>query len=154
MNKQSRQFTIKEIIIQKHVGSQDELCEELKRAGFEVTQATLSRDLKELGVARVHTESGARYTLHDEGKEKKLKSFIGYEIESITANESVIIIKTLPGFASGVAEFVDSLRHPDILGTIAGDNTIMVTPISVKKTQSVMMSIKDVLKETEIVSQQ
>lgn len=152
MNRQSRHFAIKEIIAQKHVGSQEELCEELKKAGFEVTQATLSRDLKELGVARIHTDAGARYTLHEEAKERKLKSFIGYEIESVDSNESVIIIKTLPGFASGVAEFIDSLHNPDILGTIAGDNTIMVTPVSVKKTQSVMMLIKNMLKEEDVLS--
>ena len=154
MNKQSRHFAIKEIIAQKHVGSQEELCEELKKDGFEVTQATLSRDLKELGVARVHTDAGAKYALHAEAKERKLKSFIGYEIEHIAANESVIIIKTLPGFASGVAEFIDSLRHPDILGTIAGDNTILVTPVSVKKTQSIMTLIKNMLREEEVVTSQ
>ena len=152
MNKQSRHFAIKQIITQKHVSSQEELCEELKRAGFEVTQATLSRDLKELGIARIHTNSGARYTIHEEGREKKLKSFIGYEVENITANESVIIIKTLSGFASGVAEFIDSLHHPDILGTIAGDNTIMVTPVSIKKTQLLMNFIKDMMMEKETAS--
>jgi transcriptional regulator of arginine metabolism len=150
MNKPSRHFAIKEIITQKRVSNQEELCEELKKAGFEVTQATLSRDLKELGIARIHSESGTRYTLHEGGKEQKLKSFIGYEIESITSNESLIIIKTLPGFASGVAEFIDSLHHSDILGTIAGDNTIMVTPVSVKKTHSVLTFLKDMMMEKAV----
>jgi transcriptional regulator of arginine metabolism len=151
MNRKSRHFAIKEIVNRSHVASQDELCEELKKAGFEVTQATLSRDLKELGIARVHTETGARYTLHEEGKGQKLKSFIGYEVESITANESLVIIKTLSGFASGVAEFIDSLHHRDILGTIAGDNTILVTPVSIKKTEAVMMFLKDLMMERAVV---
>jgi transcriptional regulator of arginine metabolism len=150
MNKQSRHFAIKEIITQKRVSSQEELCEDLKRAGFEVTQATLSRDLKELGIARIHSESGTRYTLHEEGKEQKLKSFIGYEIESITSNESLILIKTLSGFASGVAEFIDSLHHPDILGTIAGDNTIMVTPVSMKKTHSLVEFLREMMIEKAV----
>jgi transcriptional regulator of arginine metabolism len=153
MNKPSRHFAIKEIIAQKQVSSQEELCEELRRSGFEVTQATLSRDLKELGIARIHSESGTRYTLHDEAKEKKLKSFIGYEIESISSNESLIIIKTLPGFASGVAEFIDSLHHSDILGTIAGDNTIMVTPTSIKKTHSVAAFLREAMMEQATTSQ-
>ncbi len=149
MNKRSRHFAIKEIITQKHVGSQEELCEELKKAGFEVTQATLSRDLKELGIIRVHTEAGTRYTLHTEAKEQKLKSFIGYEIDSIGANESVIIIKTLSGFASGVSEFIDSLHHEEILGTIAGDNTIMVIPRSTKQIPSVIRLLKEITMESK-----
>lgn len=155
MNKQSRHFTIKEIVTQKRVSSQEELCEELRKAGYEVTQATLSRDLRELGIVRVHTEGGARYTLLKEEQERKLGSFIGYEVDSISCNESLIVIKTLSGFASGVAEFIDSLHHPDILGTIAGDNTIFVTPISVRKTKAVMKYIKKTLmQQTEVPSQQ
>jgi transcriptional regulator of arginine metabolism len=150
MDKQNRHLAIKEIITKKHVSSQEELCEELKKAGFEVTQATLSRDLKELGVVRLHTSQGTRYALHETGMERTLKSFIGYEIESIAANESVILIKTHPGFASGVAEFIDSLRHPDILGTIAGDNTIMITPVSVRRIHSLMTYIKNMLKGQEV----
>jgi transcriptional regulator of arginine metabolism len=149
MNKQRRHFAIKEVIAKKHVGSQEELCDELRKAGFEVTQATLSRDLKELGVIRVHTDSGPRYALHNEGKEQKLKSFIGYEIDSIEANEAVVIIKTMSGFASGVAEFIDSLRHPEILGTIAGDNTIMVIPKSTKKIPAVIKLLKETLLESK-----
>ncbi len=152
MKKLSRHFAIKEIIAQKAVSSQEELCEELRKAGFEVTQATLSRDLRELGVIRVHTEGRARYTLHKEEQERKLGSFIGYEVESISSNESMIVIKTLSGFASGVAEFIDSLHHPDILGTIAGDNTIFITPVSIKKTESLLKFIKDVITSKQEVS--
>ncbi len=147
MNKQSRHFTIKEIIARKKISSQEVLCEELKKAGFEVTQATLSRDLKELGIVRIPADEGVRYVLHAESKEKRLKSFIGYEIESIDANEAVIVIKTLPGCANSVAEYIDTLHNPDILGTIAGDNTIMVTPTSTKKTAAVLKFIKSLMKE-------
>lgn len=154
MNKQSRHFAIKEIITQKHVSSQGELCQELRKAGYEVTQATLSRDLRELGTVRVHTEGGARYILLKEEQERKLGSFIGYEVESISCNESLIVIKTLSGFASGVAEFIDSLHHPDILGTIAGDNTIFITPVSVRKTHALMKYIKKILVEQKEVTSQ
>jgi len=152
MNKLRRHFAIKEIIAQKPVSSQEELCEELRKAGFEVTQATLSRDLRELGIIRVHAEGRARYALHKEEQERKLGSFIGYEVESISSNESMIVIKTLSGFASGVAEFIDSLHHPDILGTIAGDNTIFITPVSIKKTESLLKFIKDVIISKQEVS--
>ncbi len=127
----NRQIAIKQIISEQPIGSQEELCDALQKAGFEITQATLSRDLKELGVVRINTPEGLRYVLNPLNEERRLQSFIGYEVEQISANESLIVVKTLPGRAQGVAEIIDSLHHPHILGTIAGDNTIFVTPTSV-----------------------
>jgi transcriptional regulator of arginine metabolism len=147
MNKQSRQFAIKEIITHQVITSQDELCKALKKAGFDVTQATLSRDFKELGIARVNTPEGVRYVLHTESEERRLKPFIGYEVERIDANESLIVVKTLPGRAQGVAEIIDSLRHPSILGTIAGDNTIFITPASVNQIETVMKLLRSLMME-------
>ena len=101
MNKAKRHFAIKEIILSKAIPSQEELCVDLKKRGFDVTQATLSRDLKELGVDRVHSEDGMRYVLSTEGEERKIKSLIGFEITSINANEAMIVIRTLPGRSAG-----------------------------------------------------
>lgn len=138
MDKQRRQLAIKQIITHQAVASQEELCQALRKAGFEVAQATLSRDMKELGIARVNTADGVRYVLHVESEERRLKSFIGYEIESVDANENLIVVKTLPGRAQGVAEIIDSMHHPAILGTLAGDNTIFVTPTSVSRIEEVL----------------
>lgn len=152
MDKQNRQFAIKQIITHQVISSQDELCQALEKAGFAVTQATLSRDMKELGIARVNTAAGHRYILHVESEEHRLTSLIGYEIESIDANESMIVIKTLPGRAQGVAEIIDSIRHPAVLGTLAGDNTIFVTPSSVTKIAEIQKLLKNLMtqKKTDV----
>ncbi len=147
MNKHSRQFAIKQIITHQVIGSQEELCNALVKANFEVTQATLSRDLKELGIARVNTAEGVRYILHTESEERRLTPFIGYEIEKMDANESLVVVKTLPGRAQGVAEIIDSLHHPLILGTLAGDNTIFVTPSSVEKIGEVLNLLRELMTE-------
>jgi transcriptional regulator of arginine metabolism len=142
MNKQRRHFAIKQIITQQMISNQDELCQALEKAGFTVTQATLSRDMKELGIARVHSADRVRYVLNIESEERRLVPLIGYEIERIDSNESMIVIKTLPGRAQGVAEIIDSMHHPAILGTLAGDNTIFITPASVTKIEETLELVK------------
>lgn len=142
MNKQRRHFAIKQIITQQIISNQDELCQALEKAGFKVTQATLSRDMKELGIARVHSADRIRYVLNIESEERRLVPLIGYEIERIDSNESMIVIKTLPGRAQGVAEIIDSMHHPAILGTLAGDNTIFITPASVAKIDETLELVK------------
>lgn len=147
--KAQRQLAIKEIISSKDISSQEELAKELSRRGFEVNQATLSRDLKELGIAKVSTPEGVWYQLQPENEAHRLRALISYEIESIHANESLIVIKTLRGRASGVAEILDRLDIPDILGTIAGDDTIFIAPTSTKKISAIVRRIKDAIFQTE-----
>jgi transcriptional regulator of arginine metabolism len=150
MDKQRRQFAIKQIIAQQVISNQDELCQALEKAGFRVTQATLSRDMKELGIARVHSIDRVRYVLDIESEERRLVPLVAYEIEHIDANESMIVIKTLPGRAQGVAEIIDSLHHPAILGTLAGDNTIFVTPSSVAKIDETLRLVKSLLMDKKL----
>ena len=150
MNKQNRHFTIKHIITHQAIASQDELCQALRKAGFDVTQATLSRDMKELGIARVNTPDGIRYVLHVESEERRLTSLIGYEIESIDANENLVVIKTLPGRAQGVAEIIDNMHHPAILGTIGGDNTIFVSPSAVGRIDEVLRLLRGLMAEKRL----
>ena len=145
MNKSSRQLAIKQIVAQQPIASQEELSEALIKAGFDVTQATLSRDMKELGIARANTSDGPRYVIHHQNDERRLQSVISYEIERIDANEVMVIIRTLPGRAPGVASFLDSLQNPDILGTLAGDDTVLVTPSSTRKIQTVLKYVKNAL---------
>jgi transcriptional regulator of arginine metabolism len=147
MNRANRHFTIKEIIQSQPIPSQEELCVELKKRGFDITQATLSRDLKELGVVRIHSEEGPRYALTAESEERKMKSLIGFEITSIDSNEAMVVIRTLPGRAPGVASFLDSLHNPHFLGTVAGDDTVLVLPSSIKKIRTTLQEIKDALVE-------
>jgi transcriptional regulator of arginine metabolism len=146
-NKVSRHFLIREIIAHKNITSQEDLAAELTKQGMDVTQATLSRDLQELNVARVHSMNGSRYLLPRDTEEPRIKTLVGYEIINIDANETNVIIRTLPGRAGGVASYLDSLRNPDILGTIAGDDTIMVIPSTTKKTHTILKHIKSLITE-------
>ena len=152
MDKVNRQIAIKQIITSRAIASQEELVAALHKKGFESTQATLSRDLKDLGVSRVNTPEGLRYVLNPLNEEKRLQSFIGYEIEEISANESLVVIKTLPGRAQGVAEIIDSLHHSLVLGTIAGDNTIFVTPSSTKKMDELVKYLRGLMAEKSKVA--
>lgn len=145
MNKAERHLAIKEILATKDVASQDELAKELLRKGFEVNQATLSRDMKELGIAKVITADGVWYQLQPDSEAHRLKMLLAYEIESIQANECVVVVKTLRGRASGVAEILDQLEIPDILGTIAGDDTIFIAPTSAKKIPAIVKRIKEAI---------
>jgi transcriptional regulator of arginine metabolism len=148
MNKPSRHFAIKQIITNQVVASQEELRQLLERDGVEVTQATLSRDIKELGIARVNTADGMRYVLRPESEENRLAALLSYEVESIEHNEAVIVIKTLPGRAQGVAEIIDNVHGEGILGTIAGDNTIFVAPASTRDIPELVARIRDLVTRT------
>ncbi|MBI4534943.1 MAG: arginine repressor [Ignavibacteriae bacterium] len=148
MLKHARHFAIKEIINGKPIANQDELRLELRKRKHIVTQATLSRDLTELGVSRVMSAEGPRYTLQGGAAEVQvLKPVVGTQVISIRANESIIVIKTLPGCASIVGEFLDIQPHAEIIGTVAGDNTLLVIPSSRTKITHVIRFLKDKLIE-------
>ena len=145
--KQARQFVIKELIAEKAIGGQEELRRELRKRGFAVTQATLSRDLQDLGVSRLSFGDGAKYVLQPTAEANVLKPVVWREVLTITASESVIAVRTLPGCASSVGEFLDMLNNPDIIGTVAGDNTLLVVPRSQKKTRHVVKFLREKLVE-------
>ncbi len=136
-----RHAAIKALITSKDIANQTELVKELKRNGIVVTQATLSRDLVELGIIRMPTENGYRYELRTNEVEPVLRGFTAEEVISIEANEHLVVIKTFPGRAQGVAFLLDSKKDPEILGTIAGDDTIIVVPRSVKRIKKTMDNI-------------
>jgi transcriptional regulator of arginine metabolism len=123
-----RQNKIKEILQSKNVCSQEELVDFLKNESIDATQATLSRDFAELGVIRVHTEHGMRYVINVTESGSRIVRLLGYEILNITYNESLIVIRTLAGRANGVAHYIDRADKPEILGTVAGDDTVLIIP--------------------------
>ncbi|MCD4691460.1 MAG: arginine repressor [Calditrichales bacterium] len=129
-SKRIRQSKIKEIITSKTVSSQEELLEYLKAGGFDTTQATLSRDLHEIGIVRVPDDHGFKYVFHQEDNSQAIKQIIGMEIISVLNNESTVIVKTMPGRAQGVAVYLDKLQGSHIIGTVAGDDTIIIVPDS------------------------
>lgn len=145
MDKLKRHAAIKQILAQNVITTQLELASALRKMGFRTTQATLSRDMKELGVVWINSPDGARYQLNPVIEEIRLTKLISLEIESITANEVMIVVKTLPGRAQGVAEIIDHLNIPSILGTLAGDNTVLVLPRSVRKITEAVESLQSLI---------
>ncbi len=142
MNKQARHFAIKEIISTREIRSQEELRLELRKRGIDVTQATLSRDLRDLGVGRGIVDQGLKYLMQPEAEVKILRPVVGAEVLSIGANESTIVIRTLPGCANSVGEYVDVQNHPGIIGTLAGDNAVLVIPASQKSVNDIVQYLK------------
>jgi len=147
MTKPERHFAIREIIQAKQIHSQDALRVELKRRGCDVTQATLSRDMTELGLSRVASAQGGYYALQVAGELQALRPLVGAEVQSIDANEAMIVVRTLPGCANTVGEYIDVQHHPDVIGTVAGDNTLLVIPSTQRKTQQVLQFLKQKLFE-------
>ncbi|ACX52497.1 arginine repressor, ArgR [Ammonifex degensii KC4] len=127
--KRARQQKILEIIRSRPVASQQELVEELRKAGFNVTQATVSRDLKELRLVKVATEEGWRYALPATelpAQEEKLRQLVQSAVVGIEVSGNLVVVKTLPGAAQGVASAVDRANWPEVIGTVAGDDTFIV----------------------------
>ena len=152
-DKTRRQRTIRALVHDTVIASQDDLARALKRCGFRVTQATLSRDLKELRILRAPTEEGYRYvhgngdghgpSLAADAGERRLRSAAVMEVVGVDHNEVGAVVRTLTGRAQGVAVYLDSLRLPDVLGTIAGDDTILVLPKTVKRTTRLARQIAE-----------
>ena len=144
-NKTARQARIKEIISTREVSSQDDLCNQLKDSGFDTTQATLSRDLHEMGIVRILSENGFRYVFHQDDNEQSLKKLIGMEIINVMHNESTIVVKTMPGRAAGVALYFDRIKNSNVMGTVAGDDSIIIIPDSHANVATVVRLIRDVM---------
>lgn len=144
-SKQSRQFKIKEIISAKTVSSQEDLCEFLAEEGIDTTQATLSRDLQEMGIVRLPTEKGFKYAFSSTDLSKTLRKIVGLEIQLILQNEVCVVIKTLPGRAQGVAVYFDHMEDSHIIGSVAGDDTIMLIPDTTQNIRLIADNIRKVM---------
>lgn len=145
MNKQGRHLAIRQIISRQPVANQDELRRLLEHEGYDATQTTLSRDLKEMAVGRAQTPQGHRYVLPaGVTDEKHLATLFSYEVVSIEANEALIVIRTLPGRAAGVADIIDTFGLSDILGTVAGDDTIFIAPKSTKNITKLIAELRNI----------
>ena len=144
-SKMQRQSIIKELLNERFISSQEALIKLLRSRNIKATQATLSRDFAEMGVVKSFFDGEIRYILSSEESGKQLSKLIGLEILTITNNENLIIIRTLAGRAQGVAHYIDRLNREEILGTIAGDDTVMVIPQSVKAITKTIEIIKQLL---------
>ena len=127
--KETRQNAIRRALRMKKITTQQELVDTLKGEGIAATQATLSRDLAELGVLRVSRPEGAVYELEAVSAQATPQLHeLGETILSLAENESLVVLRTRPGMASAVALAIDNARMAECLGTLAGDDTIFATP--------------------------
>lgn len=128
-NKRERHDTILEIVNARVVSSQEDLRKLLLQRGWDVTQATLSRDLRELRLARVPTPEGARYAITDgtiEESRAALDTLLPQLFLRIEGVSEMIILRTVPGGAQPIAAALDGEGWSDILGTVGGDDTILI----------------------------
>lgn len=110
------------------LGTQEELLEVLRSKGHDVNQSTVSRTLKKIGAIKVHTAQGAKYQLFQKDLAPQFSRKISGLVRSIDFNESLIVVKTPAGSAMFVAGFIDFHFEDQILGTVAGDDTIFISP--------------------------
>ena len=128
--KYNRHAKILELIETNIIETQEELAEKLKESGIEVTQATVSRDIKELRLIKVTTGNGhykyAQINRMENGVSVKLLTIFSESFISSDYANNIVVVKTLPGMAQAAASAIDSLKWFEIVGTIAGDDTIMI----------------------------
>lgn len=125
-----RQNKIIEIIENNEVETQDMLVDLLNKSGFKVTQATISRDIKELQLVKSQTTEGKyKYVISTRGDQPITDRFVKIfreTIQAVNASGNIIVLKTLSGCAGAAAEAIDSMNMKNIIGSIAGDNTMML----------------------------
>lgn len=150
--KSTRHSLILEIIEQKDIETQEELAEELKRRGVKVTQATVSRDIKELRLLKVLSDHGGyKYATVERAEKGMSERFIRILSESVISLDNVghlIVIKTLSASANAAAEAIDSMKWSEVLGSIAGDNTILVIARSEEAVESLMARFNTLIKRS------
>ncbi|MBR5175910.1 MAG: ArgR family transcriptional regulator [Bacteroidales bacterium] len=127
-SKQERHKIIKEVVGKGKVSSQEELAEILENNGIQVAQATLSRDIRDLGITKLHDGEGYYYSLSGVSSRPSGRRFPSsfVSVSSIEFTGSLAVVKTMPGHANMVAALIDSVSLPEVAGTIAGDDTIML----------------------------
>jgi transcriptional regulator of arginine metabolism len=147
----ARHAKILELISQKDIETQEELVDELKKLGMDVTQATVSRDVKELKLIKVLSSSGKyKYAAISQGENvltEKLINIFSQTVIHIDYVGNTVVLKTLSGSANAAAEAIDTLGWEGIVGTLAGDNTIFVLARTSEKAQELVMKFKKLLNE-------
>jgi len=132
-------------------GNQIELVELLNQRGIKTTQSTVSRALKKIRAVKGTDKTGNIIYFLPKAKERvKTSGFIGSLVNSVVYNQSVIIVHTIPGTAMTVAKFIDDRGLEKVLGSIAGDDTIMIIPADINKTQQLSSDVEDFFREIGI----
>ncbi|MBR4708359.1 MAG: arginine repressor [Pseudobutyrivibrio sp.] len=144
-----RQAKILELIVKNEIGTQEELTARLEEAGFNATQATVSRDIREMKLTKIADGAGKlRYvaykTTEEDMNEKYIRIFLD-GFMSMDNAQNILVVKTVSGMAMAVAAALDHMDFPEIVGSIAGDDTIMCAVRSVDDTVSLMAKLKKII---------
>ncbi len=138
--KRNRQEAILRVISQYEVETQQELAQRLKEEGFEVTQATVSRDIRDMKLSKMPTGEGHQKYVRFHNDEKHLSgkyvNVLKEGFVSIDMAQNILVVKTVSGMAMAVAAAIDAMKYPEIVGTIAGDDTIMMAVRTVEDTKA------------------
>jgi transcriptional regulator of arginine metabolism len=129
--KNQRQKLLRKVIIEHGIGDQHQLLDELKKHGLDTTQATISRDLQEMGFFKVRIKPGEfKYEFLERASGEMIWERLGLLfhnfVTEVKGAKNLILIKTTPGNAQGIASLIDGITRGEILGTVAGDDTILV----------------------------
>ena len=146
-----RQAKILELIVKNEIGTQGELTAKLEEAGFNATQATISRDIREMKLTKIADSAGKlRYVAYrstdDDMNEKYIRIFLDGFISMDNAG-NILVVKTVSGMAMAVAAALDHMDFPEIVGSIAGDDTIMCAIRSLDDTVSLMGKLKRLIEK-------
>lgn len=149
--KKSRHQRIKELVEQFEIETQEELADRLRGDGYTVTQATVSRDIRELKLSKIPMGNGRqKYTILMQSEHYLSDKYIRVLKDgfvSMDMAQNILVVKTVSGMAMAVAAAIDAMKLKEIVGSIAGDDTIMMAVKTVEDTQCVMGKIRDVLDE-------
>ncbi len=128
--KSKRQQAIRTLVARERLASQEDIRSRLRSLGLDATQSTISRDVEELGLARVHDHDGVRYVVPGEGPAPAplglLRHLLAEFAMSLTPTGNILVIRTPPGAAAALGEGLDRAGLGDVAGTVAGDDTILV----------------------------
>ena len=144
-----RQEAILELVKKYEIETQEELAEKLGTAGFAVTQATISRDIRELKLTKIQHGAKQIYAALTENKFSNSNKYIDilkHSFVSMDMAQNILVIKTASGTAMALATALDSLHWDEIVGTIAGDDTVMCAIRTVEDTKKLMKRLEDILK--------
>ena len=150
--KTKRHSKILELISEKDIETQEELVDELRSAGFAVTQATVSRDIRELKLVKsVSPEGKSRYSHGKESSGKgtvKQSDILSTAVVSVDSAGNITVVKTITGMASGAAVAIDLMHHEKIVGSVAGDDTIII----VTRSEASAISLKEIIAKDSSLS--
>lgn len=155
MARANRQLKILDIISKHDVDTQEELVDYLRSEGFAVTQATVSRDIKEMGIIKTLSSDGRHYKYAAQQTKEataadKFLSMFKNTVISIKSSSNLIVLKTEAGSAGPAAELIDKLSYDEVLGVIAGDNTIFVAVDGLDHVDTIRRRLEDLLEANRL----